>query len=43
MTFDVEDHDVEVDVVQTVSYINYELHIGWSWQWEAVTSGVTSQ
>ena len=34
---------VEVDIVQTVRYINYELHIGWPWQWEAVPSGVTSQ
>ena len=34
---------VEADVVQMVSYINYELHIGWPWQREAVTSSVTSQ
>ena len=30
-------------VVQTMSYINYELLIEWPWQWEAVTSLVTSQ
>ena len=35
--------DEMVLVVQTVSYINCELHIGWPWQWEAVTSLVTSQ
>jgi hypothetical protein len=35
--------DEMVLVVQTVSYINYELHIGWPWQWGAVMSLVTSQ
>ena len=30
-------------VIQTMSYINYELLIEWSWQWDLVTSLVTSQ
>jgi hypothetical protein len=30
-------------VVQTMSYINYELLIGWPWQWDVVTSLMTSQ
>jgi hypothetical protein len=31
-----------VIVVQTVSYINYELRYEWSWTWDVVTSLVTS-
>ena len=30
-------------VVQTMSYINYELLIGWPWQWDVVTSLMMSQ
>ena len=35
--------DEMVLVVQTVSYINYELLIEWPWQWCLVTSLMTSQ